>query len=238
MNHRFYDPARGRFTTPDPSHRSMHLNNPLSFNRYAYANDDPVNHNDPLGLDIWETEEGGDGWYYWVSYSNGDTYQERTSDGTLYSWDDNTNGWVLTFETEETDTTQTITSVVGTADPTDPNSSNPGPTSCTTGVVWGSIVQFAGTAVGMPSAPGSDPLGDLALLAKNAGRNPVARSAAGVAAARLASGVLSRAGAARFATLVGTKAIPVIGWLATGLMIIQGGMAGYEYFENNIGSCP
>ncbi len=48
---RFYDPARGRFTTADPSGSSGHLQTPLSWNRYSYVMGDPVNSNDPTGLD-------------------------------------------------------------------------------------------------------------------------------------------------------------------------------------------
>jgi RHS repeat-associated protein len=48
---RYYDPARGRFTTPDPSGSSGHLQTPLSWNRYAYVLGDPVNNSDPTGLD-------------------------------------------------------------------------------------------------------------------------------------------------------------------------------------------
>jgi hypothetical protein len=46
---RYYDPARGRFTTPDPA-RSGKARNPLSFNRYAYVMGDPINKNDPSGF--------------------------------------------------------------------------------------------------------------------------------------------------------------------------------------------
>ncbi len=48
---RWYDSAMGRFTTPDPYGGSASLTNPGSWNRYAYAGNDPVNFNDPSGLD-------------------------------------------------------------------------------------------------------------------------------------------------------------------------------------------
>jgi RHS repeat-associated protein len=48
---RYYDPARGRFTTPDPYGEYFDRKNPISFNRYAYVMGDPVNKNDPTGLD-------------------------------------------------------------------------------------------------------------------------------------------------------------------------------------------
>jgi RHS repeat-associated protein len=47
---RYYDPARGRFTTPDPYGGSAVLTDPLSFNKYAYALADPINRNDSSGL--------------------------------------------------------------------------------------------------------------------------------------------------------------------------------------------
>jgi RHS repeat-associated protein len=47
---RKYDSAAGRWTSPDPYNGSMSLGDPQSFNRYAYVNNDPVNHTDPSGL--------------------------------------------------------------------------------------------------------------------------------------------------------------------------------------------
>src|SRR6266567_224943 len=40
-----------RFTSPDPYGGSANLANPASMNRYIYAGNDPVNANDPSGLD-------------------------------------------------------------------------------------------------------------------------------------------------------------------------------------------
>ncbi len=48
---RFYASTYGRFNTPDPKRRSAHARNPGSWNRYAYTLGDPVNGNDPTGLD-------------------------------------------------------------------------------------------------------------------------------------------------------------------------------------------
>jgi len=48
---RKYDAWQGRWTTTDPSHQSMSVGNPQSFNRYAYVQNDPVNLVDPTGLD-------------------------------------------------------------------------------------------------------------------------------------------------------------------------------------------
>ena len=58
---RYYDPARGRFTTADPYESSGHPQNPLSWNRYAYVTGDPINMNDPTGLEgSNDDDENGD----------------------------------------------------------------------------------------------------------------------------------------------------------------------------------
>lgn len=45
MGHRYYDPALGRFTQPDPSGQET--------NPYLYASGDPINNSDPTGLFGW-----------------------------------------------------------------------------------------------------------------------------------------------------------------------------------------
>jgi RHS repeat-associated protein len=47
---RKFDSLSARWTTPDPFGGSMELSSPQSFNRYAYVNNDPVNHVDLTGL--------------------------------------------------------------------------------------------------------------------------------------------------------------------------------------------
>ena len=80
-NQRFYASTYGRFNTPDPSRRSAYRSNPLSWNRYMYALGDPVNSNDPTGLDdcdgtgSWNNSD--DNSYGCVDYSN-----EVGSDGS------------------------------------------------------------------------------------------------------------------------------------------------------------
>ncbi len=63
---RFYDPARGRFTSADPA-ASGTIARPNSWNRYSYTEGDPVNFNDPEGLFI------ANPWYQtgqnWMSFS-------------------------------------------------------------------------------------------------------------------------------------------------------------------------
>src|SRR5579863_802879 len=48
---RYYDNVTGRFMTVDPYGGSAVAGNPQSWNRYAYVLGDPVNGNDPTGLD-------------------------------------------------------------------------------------------------------------------------------------------------------------------------------------------
>jgi RHS repeat-associated protein len=49
---RYYNPQMGKFFTPDPGGiRTAQRTNPLTWNRYLYANGDPVNLYDPMGLD-------------------------------------------------------------------------------------------------------------------------------------------------------------------------------------------
>lgn len=47
---RKYDSSSGRWTSPDPYGGSMLVEDPQSFNRYSYVNNDPINHADPSGL--------------------------------------------------------------------------------------------------------------------------------------------------------------------------------------------
>jgi RHS repeat-associated protein len=56
---RYYSSTWGRFMAPDPSHASMHLQTPLSWNRYTYTLGDPIGGNDPTGLDL--DDDGDDG---------------------------------------------------------------------------------------------------------------------------------------------------------------------------------
>jgi RHS repeat-associated protein len=48
---RWYDSVHGVFVSPDPSAGSISRGNPSSWNRYAYAGNDPINYSDPSGLD-------------------------------------------------------------------------------------------------------------------------------------------------------------------------------------------
>jgi RHS repeat-associated protein len=48
MGHRYYDPGTGRFLTRDP------IGYDGGINVYAYCENNPINHIDPMGLDDWE----------------------------------------------------------------------------------------------------------------------------------------------------------------------------------------
>jgi len=53
---RYYASAYGRFNTVDPFGGSVRPNSPSSWNRYAYALGDPINGNDPQGLEDYSTD--------------------------------------------------------------------------------------------------------------------------------------------------------------------------------------
>lgn len=48
LGQRYYDPALGRWTQPDPL---LHLDDPQQWNRYAYVAGNPVNFVDPSGTE-------------------------------------------------------------------------------------------------------------------------------------------------------------------------------------------
>ena len=54
---RQYSPAQGRWMSPDPYSGSYHWRNPQSFNRYAYALNNPLSRKDPLGREALCTTE-------------------------------------------------------------------------------------------------------------------------------------------------------------------------------------
>jgi hypothetical protein len=55
---RYYARTIARFTTPDPYGGSAKPGNPQSWNRYTYVGNDPVNRNDPSGLDWYDPFRG------------------------------------------------------------------------------------------------------------------------------------------------------------------------------------
>ncbi|MEO8899917.1 MAG: RHS repeat-associated core domain-containing protein [Polyangiaceae bacterium] len=57
MNGRIYDPAVGRFLSPDPT--VQFASNLQSYNHYSYAADNPLRYTDPTGYNFWEDGLGG-----------------------------------------------------------------------------------------------------------------------------------------------------------------------------------
>jgi RHS repeat-associated protein len=49
---RYLSSAQGRFTSPDPMMASAHASDPQSWNRYAYARNNPLKYVDPDGLEV------------------------------------------------------------------------------------------------------------------------------------------------------------------------------------------
>jgi RHS repeat-associated protein len=48
---RYFSSNQGRFTSVDPLGKSAQIEDPQTWNRYAYVSNNPINLNDPLGLD-------------------------------------------------------------------------------------------------------------------------------------------------------------------------------------------
>jgi RHS repeat-associated protein len=69
---RKYDNSAGRWTSPDPYNGSMAVDDPQSFNRYSYTQNDPVNFVDPSGL-AWIVPDATTGWglYSWGFWGAG-----------------------------------------------------------------------------------------------------------------------------------------------------------------------
>jgi RHS repeat-associated protein len=57
---RFDSSSLGRFTSPDPLLNSGRPGNPQTWNRYAYALNNPLRIVDPTGLRDWDESAGGD----------------------------------------------------------------------------------------------------------------------------------------------------------------------------------
>ena len=57
---RYYDNVTGRFMTADPYGGSAVAGNPQSWNKYGYGLGDPVNGNDPTGLDLFACMDAGE----------------------------------------------------------------------------------------------------------------------------------------------------------------------------------
>lgn len=51
---RYLSSGQGRFTSPDPLLSSAHPLDPLSWNRFTYAANNPLKYIDPLGLYVFD----------------------------------------------------------------------------------------------------------------------------------------------------------------------------------------
>jgi RHS repeat-associated protein len=54
---RYYDPTKGRFTTPDRYQNGVGVRNPSGWNRFAYSIGDPINFRDPQGTNAANPED-------------------------------------------------------------------------------------------------------------------------------------------------------------------------------------
>ncbi len=71
----------GRWTSPDPYHGSMSLDDPQSFNRYVYVRNDPLNFVDPSGL-FWQLSYC----YMEVKIDNEGRINFTGNEGCVYTW--------------------------------------------------------------------------------------------------------------------------------------------------------
>jgi RHS repeat-associated protein len=81
---RYYSSIWGRFISPDPSGaNAVDVQNPTSWNIYAYVNGDPVNFNDPDGLDCSTVQLQG-----WAGIPSGTTvgdFLSKNSDLSIFA---------------------------------------------------------------------------------------------------------------------------------------------------------
>jgi RHS repeat-associated protein len=230
---RFYDSARGRFTSTDPYDGSMDLKTPLSFNRYAYVMGDPINSSDPSGLctiggvvypdglppcpDITGvTVYGGGFGSFGGGGSGGGTGGRNTLTPSQLQMQmaDTHPGYVPVYISPKVETI----------------------TSCETGVVYAGIAAGIATALGV-GPPGSDPSNDLAQeIAKAVGNPSAGMQVSGVIYSALRT-LLTGPAAAEISAYIGADLVPVAGWAATGYLVYEAVMGYKDYYESHIGSC-
>jgi RHS repeat-associated protein len=86
---RYFSGAQGRFTSPDPLLAAGEVASPQSWNKYAYAFNNPLKFIDPSGLWNWDTSAGG-------NYTD-EELQNRRKDKKLSRADRRAVGRALTF---------------------------------------------------------------------------------------------------------------------------------------------
>jgi RHS repeat-associated protein len=88
---RYYRPQVGRFTTVDPGHASATVDDPQSWNAYAYARNNPLRFIDPTGTDYIVHTRGGTpfwftgSWNEFQGFAQGFTLEGGPFSGTIYN---------------------------------------------------------------------------------------------------------------------------------------------------------
>ena len=109
---RYNSSAMGRFLSPDPSMGSVALRNPQTWNRYAYALNNPLNAVDPDGLDcVYIDNDSGQ----MAGFNRGDCDNSTTASANSGYYFD---GTVSTIYTTTGDTSGQVVGVQGTSDET------------------------------------------------------------------------------------------------------------------------
>ena len=226
--HRYYDSARGRFTTPDPS-SSGKISDPLSWNRYAYVMGDPINKYDPTGLDSWDPST-------------------NTVHGDLDPWVGSTSapgsggggGWGgvhlrAYIGVNDSDIVGGGASIGPAPSPT--QSPSDSLIACQNGVLVGSIVQGIGTALGVGPKGSGDLNGDLAALVRDTIKDPGFGAQTSLVIAGALRTLLSGPAVKEIAAAVGANFVPGVSVALSAYLVYQGIKSGYHYYNDNIGGC-
>ena len=224
--HRYYDFARGRFTTPDPS-SSGKISDPLSWNRYAYVMGDPINKYDPTGLDSWDPSTN-------TVYGDLDPWVGSTSVSGSGGGGGGWGGVHLRAYIGVNDS-----GIVGGGASIGPA---PSPTqspsdsliACQNGVLVGSIVQGIGTALGVGPKGSGDLNGDLAALVRDTVKDPGVGAQVAVSVASALRTLLTGPMAAKVGAILGADILPGIGVLATGYLVYEGILSANQYYKKTL----
>ena len=261
---RYYDPARTRFTSPDPYVGSGGLSGD-SWNRYSYTEGDPVNQNDPEGLvrrsmqapergrrpaqssasaTLVPSRVGPERGPITTSVPSGPgisyTPPPPTSPlgGSFFWGDQGTGSKALTPSELGMQMADTHPGYVPPHKPTTVQTIS----ACETGVVYAGIAAGIGNALGV-GPPGSDASTDVANQIVQAVGNPLSggnpRTITNVSAVLYGAlrTLLAGPAAAEFAALVAESSVPVLGAAALTYIAYKGVVGYKEYYESNIGSC-
>jgi RHS repeat-associated protein len=231
---RQYGPAQGSWMSPDPYSGSYDMNNPQSLNRYSYVLNNPLAFTDRLGLDEGSDpdpcgEDPGSN----CPVNAGDPNPPTFTVNTWY-FDPCDIDWIYCSGPAGPGSPTTVAPTLPSVPKNRPISS--AQIRCENGLLAASILHGLGEAL-LPSAPGSNPEGDLASAARAAAQNPVFRATAGVITARLGRSLLADAGAVTLGAAVSEFAVPAIGMAATGYIVYSAVTDAASYFNNNVARC-